>query len=360
MAKRNALKVVTPTEETSPEVTDQEWESAAKVRKEKLTWLMPGRIVAGAVNILEGEKGVSKSTFSALLCSCVTAGKTYLGMKKQKPSTVLWLPGEEDVARVVLPRLEAAGANMGRVLFPPVSSNGIRWRPTFPGDIDTLRERIDRSKASLVIIDPLSCYVPSQCDLRNDQVIHEVLDPFGDVAAATGCTILLNRNLTKNKYASRLDRGQGGAAVAGVARAVLCIDWPDRKKPKRVLRVVACNLTHETPAAEYIIEDNNGFGCIRKFTLVDPEDDEEQRPDDDDAERDVRADAKTMLKKLLDKSAVEVSVILQEACSIQVSPRTLRTAKKELGITSHRKVVGKKAKWEWKKPASGWKKERGV
>lgn len=350
------LEVVSPPDEEEQGLT---WETGDKISGEGLKWMLPGRISLGGITILEGEKGVMKSTFSAALAAHLTTGKAFIGRRKCKPCTVVWLSGEDPVKDVVRPRLSAAGANVSRVVFPPVDERGVRYKPCFPSELGWLEATVERFHPALVVIDPLSSFIPPGCDLRNDQDIHDVLDPISELSFALGFSVLANRNLTKNRYASALDRGLGGAAVGGVARSILTIDWPDREKTQRILRVTAGNIMGNTPPLEFHCAVKAGVGTATGFTELDPAELAAQHPDDDEAERDVREDAKTMLRSLLSAGPVDVKVILEEAMSIQVSPRTLRTAKRELKITSHRVGKKKPAKWQWKRPEGGFPKRGG-
>ncbi len=354
MAKRTRTKEEWNHDEA--EVESVPWESAEEVQVRPLEWLVPSRIVRAAICILEGEKGVSKSTLSVALAAAVTTGKPLWGRKKLPKGDVLWLPGEEDVALHIRPRLMVAGADLARVHFPPRDRHGIRQRLCLPADTDTLVEQILRFDCKLVVIDPLGSFVPPGCDLRVDQVIHDVLDPVADIAAAYDCTVLVNRNLTKGRSASRVDRGQGGVAVGGIARSILCIDWPDESLPRRVLRVVRCNLVPNTLPVEFRLEDVGGFGKATGFREMTPEEVNAEDDEEDVAERDVLADACKMLKDLLSKGPVSSKVVIAEAASIQISPRTLRRAKVKLCITSKRVIRKKEARWDWVPPKE-WLKE---
>lgn len=357
MTAARKLKVTRPEPEDDEQEPDfPQWETGDKVKGESLRWLLPGRIPLGGITILEGEKGVLKSTFAVHLASCLTRGKPLLGRRKSKPGRIVWLSAEDPIPAVVRPRLLAAGADLTRMVFAPVLERGIRYKPCFPNDLPWLEATVEKFNPLLVVLDPFSSFVPPGCDLRNDQDIHDVMDPIAELSFAKGFSVLCCRNLNKNRYASALDRGLGGAAVGGIARSILTIDWPDRKKTDRFMRVTAGNVTGSLETVRFGVSDSKGFGIISDLKEIPLEQEETCHPEDDEAERDVREDAKKMLRALLDKGPVDTTVIIQEALSIQVSPRTLRTAKKELGITSHRIGKKKPAKWQWKRPVGGWPK----
>lgn len=351
---RPKLQVVEQSDEPQQETVDSQWESAARVKRQPVNWLVPGRILAGTVAVLEGHKGVGKSSLCCALVAAITRGKAFVGRKKMPKGAVLWSPGEEDAATVVRPRLEAAGADLDRVHFPAANELGVRRRMMLPGCCAYLRSAIDHYGATMCILDPLSSHVPPEMDLRSDQSIHQVLDPVADLAYSTGCTVVITRNLVKAQGVDRLHAGLGGAAVGGVARSVLVIDQPDRKLSRRVLRVVVCNLSpHGTPAIEYHLEDK-GWPVVAKLREVPSDQDDEAADLLDASERDVRADARILLRRLLGNEWVSVSCIRSEADNASISERTLRSAKTELGVQSRRVGTSTPAHWEWGPPKGGW------
>jgi putative DNA primase/helicase len=340
-------------EEQQQSLTDL-WVSAQKVGNRKIEWLWKDRIVASAMAILEGQKGVGKSTVCASLVAAITGGVKLHGRPVTKPKAVIWLAGEEDVRTQVRPRLQAAGADLKRVHFPAEDERGLRRRVILPAERPALDAAIRHFDAALVIIDPLSSFVAPDTDLRADQSIHACLDPLADLCHATGCTILLTRHVSKNRAADRIDQGLGGVAVAGVARSVLCIDWPDRRCARRVLRVIACNAAAKAPSLEYVLADKDGYPAMADVKEIATSEDDEDGDLADHGERDARNDARNLLRRVLQTEWVSAKQILTESEGAGISPRTLRSAKGELGVRSRR--IGKTTPphWEWGPPKKGW------
>lgn len=348
------LRVADTQDESERQDVESQWESAKRVKKQPVTWLLPGRLLNGSVSILEGAKGVSKSTFACALAAALTRGVPFLGRKKSKPQSVLWLPGEEDVATMVRPRLESAGANLERVHFPALNDRGERTRLTLPGHVHQIRDAILHFGCKLLIVDPLSSHVPPDINLCVDQCIHQVLDPVADMAHSLDCVVLMTRNLTKNTSAQRINQGLGGAAVGGVARSVLVIDWPDRRTSRRVLRVVACNLAKATPALEYELADQGGWPVLSAIRELPPDEDDADADLEESGERDTRADAVLLLRRVIGTERVPYVIIAREAEDAGIGLRTLRKAKADLGITSHRVGSSVPPHWEWGPPKGGW------
>lgn len=337
-----------------PESVDDQWEVAARIQPEKTTWLVPDRIMAESVTMIEGHKGSGKSTFLAHLVAAVTRGRAVLGRKKIPKGNVIWSGAEEAPGKFAVPRLKAAGADMDRVHFPSKDGRGVRRRLTLPGSVGNMRAAIEHFGATLIVLDPLSSHVPATLDLRNDQAIHEALDPLADLAHSARVTCIVTRNLVKSKGVDRLHAGLGGAAVGGVARSVLLVDWPDRLDSRRLLRLVACNSTKNNRPLEYRLVDAGGCAKVDGLRELASSEDDDSLDQDEPDEKDARENACELLRALLATEDVDVRTIQAEAENAGVSLRTLRRAKVQLGIR-HRRVPGSNpARWEWRAPLQGW------
>ena len=348
------LRVAAPPEEAPPQTVSDRWEAISGARSEKVSWLLPHRIVRGAVNLIEGDKGTGKSTLLVALAARLTVGRLLLGRRRVPPANVIWLAGEESYDAVVKPRLEAAGADLDRVHVPRLNERGERPRLYLPMGATELRDAVNHWRAGLVVLDPLSAHVPPEVPLTSDQEIHSVLDPLADLSYSTGCTVLCSRNLTKDRTASALHRGLGGAALAGIARSVLRIDWPDQRSGRRVVWVVSCNLTGERPQLEYHLADSGGVAVLERVKDLESSSDNDLGGADDPGERDVRADARLLLRRVIGSEWVPYRSLQGEAQAAGIGERTLRAVKADLGIRSRRQGGSGQAYWEWGPPAGGW------
>src|SRR5689334_14990742 len=92
-------------------------------------WLIPGLVPLGAITLLVGEPGHGKSLLTAHWAAEVTTGAT--------PGHAIFAAGEDSVSAVLRPRLEAAGADVSRVL---VAGQGDDPPMQLPRDVPALRE----------------------------------------------------------------------------------------------------------------------------------------------------------------------------------------------------------------------------
>ena len=87
----------------------------ADVQAERVTWLWPGRLPLGKLVVLDGDPGVGKSTITAAITATVSTGSTWPDGAQCPIGNVLILSAEDGLGDTIKPRLEAAGADPGRV-----------------------------------------------------------------------------------------------------------------------------------------------------------------------------------------------------------------------------------------------------
>lgn len=354
MAAKVKLAIQTQEPETDDEPQEEVWEDATSGKAEKVAWLWPNRYMFKSVGILEGSKGVGKSSLAAALVAAATAGKKLPGMKGRERHSVLYLAGEDDWASVVRPRLESAGADLSRIKRLRGDPRGGPGRLYLPQGLETLEEGIQRFGARLVVLDPWVYYLDPLISSRSEQEVRSVLDELNAIAQRTRSCVLLLRNLTKNTNAERIHRGLGSTVIGDVARSIFAIDYPDRGKPRRIMRLVAGNAAGLVGALEYDLLFQEGQLRLDNFRELDAEDDEESAQGQDEGERDALGDAKRLLRLLLESQWVHSKLVLSEALSAGISIRTMRTAKAKLGVQSRRKKRANPPCWEWGPPKGGW------
>jgi len=95
---------------------------------------------------------------------------------------VIMLSAEDDNADTIRPRLEAHGADLANI-------RGIdEDAPTFPEDLERLRQSIIRHGARLVVIDPIASHLGEGVSLHNDVSLRRAVGPMKDIAADTDAT----------------------------------------------------------------------------------------------------------------------------------------------------------------------------
>ena len=106
------------------------------VKPERVSWLWPGRIPLGKLTILDGDPGLGKSVLTLTLAAHVTRGWSMPFEEREpgvecEPAGVVLLSAEDGLDDTIRPRLDAAGADVERVLAldKVPASDGPGYRP---------------------------------------------------------------------------------------------------------------------------------------------------------------------------------------------------------------------------------------
>jgi len=323
-----------------------------------MPWLWNGRIPAAAVSLLEGDKGEGKSSILASLAASLTAGKRVPGRSSRKKGDVLWLAGEEDVSRVLRPKLEAAGCDLERVRIVTPSPRSRRSTVVqLPLHLRALEDEVQLKRPALIVIDPLQSFIGPAINLNSDQDARAVLEPLRQLAEAYQVAVVLTRNLTKARGCKAIDQGLGSVAIGAVARSILRVGRMPSNPHQRVLSVVVCNLVHATPALRYELVDAGDVGRVKWGKEVDMDTEDMNDQHTDAGTRDALADAQALLRRALVDGWVPVKELVKEATAAAISEMTLRRAKAALGVRSRRQKYSAEGFWEWGPPEHGWAKE---
>lgn len=331
-------------------------ESAADASQLPLAWLWPGLIPAGALTLLQGKKGVGKSTLVTAIAAAVSGGPSPPGLVWSVPSAVIWHGEEAQWESVVVPRLAHAGAQLGRVhRIGKIRPSGQKRRLVLPDDYDELRVLLLRADAALLILDPLSSLCASSVDLGHPQQGRDWMTLLNDLAFEGNVSILATQHCKKGNTGDPLDAGYGSAELVNVARSVLRADRHPHLVGQHVLARVAGNARQVSASQLYkLVAATEDLPKIDwgGHTAIDAEAIAEGRGSE--AERDEWADADQVLIAVIGSSWISAKDVHREAESAGISARMLRRAKARLGIPSRHRVIGTQQYWEWGPPRSGW------
>lgn len=323
------------------------------VQPEEVRWLWPGYLPLGKLTVLDGDPGNGKSTLTCDLAARLSSGRAMPdggASDRGGPAGVVLLSAEDGPADTIRPRLDAAGADVRRVALLECAVDGERERAVTLADLDLIAAAIAAVDARLVVVDPLMAYLDRGTDSYRDQDVRAVLAPLARLADRTGAAIVVIRHFSKAQHASALHRGGGSIGIIGAARVGLVVapdpDEPDG--PRRVLAVGKSNLAEKPPALAYrLVEAANGAACVvwegaTRHTAADlvaqPADSEERGALDE---------AKEFLRQALAGGAMSANAMLAAAKRVGIAERTLKRAKRALGVESRRGGFGKDGGWVW-------------
>lgn len=347
----------TPAYETDASTRD-EWTPKitylSDVQPERVRHLWPGRLPLGKLAVVDGDPGLGKTTVLLDIGARLTTHAPMPDGTRSDlngPAGVVILTAEDGLADTIRPRLDAAGADVSRVVALECLVNGDEERSLSLTDLDAIEAAVRAVDAKLVIIDPLVAFLGSETNSYRDQDMRRVLAPLARLAERLGCAIVVIRHLSKGGGDKAVYRGGGSIGIIGAARCGLLVaaDPEDETGARRILAVTKSNLAAMPPALAYTLQPAaNGTAYVAwegatahtaKQLLALPE---------DDGERGAKTDAMDVLRTILADGPMSAADVKREAAQAGVAERTLRRAKDALGVIVRKD--GYQGQWLWELP----------
>ena len=299
---------------------------------EEVKWLWYPYIPFGKLTIIHGDPGEGKTFLVIAITAALTKGEAIYGTESHEPMNVIYQTAEDGLADTIKPRLVSVGADCERVLvineeFKQLSMTDER-----------IEKAIIQNNAKLLILDPLQAYLGADVDMHRANEIRPIMSNLGRVAERTGCAIVMIGHVNKGGGKSS-HRGLGSIDIFATARCVLAVGKSPKDPNIRIMAQSKNNLAEFGPSIAFEINDGLKFIGECDVSVDDLLSNLGSR-------RDVISEAKHLLTVQLangQKSYEEISTIAKHQ---NISVRTLKTAKKELDITSTK--IGDK--WYWKMP----------
>lgn len=329
------------------------------VEPERVEWLWPGRIPLGKLTILEGDPDKGKSVMTLDFAARVTTGRPFpsdqlgdvesLGHLEDVENLedvggAVIISAEDGLADTIRPRLDAAGADVSKVvaLTTVPDGQGNEREISIPQDLPTLEKAIERVNAKLVIVDPLSAFMSG--DINKDQDVRRALTPFARLAEEMGCAVVVLRHFTKNVETNAIYRGGGSIGIIGAARSAMAVAPHPDDEDQKVLVPQKNNLSKKLCAIAYtVVEGDNGAPRTKWGDTVDLSNEDVLKPDISQEKRSEVERAKTWIADKLKDGPVPSKAIEAMADEDEISNSTLERAKTLLPVRS--KKVGKT--WCW-------------
>jgi hypothetical protein len=291
------------------------------------------------LTILDGDPGLGKSTFTVDLAARISTGRAMPdGTGGGKPRGVILQSAEDDRARTIRPRLDAAGADTDKVFLLDLRDRGGVRGPAriTPEDLLLLREAIVTNDVGLVVFDPLMAYLPDGLDTNRDANVRRALLPLTRLAEETGAAILGLRHLRKSPSENPLYRGGGSIAFGGAARAthLMAADPDEPGSNRRVFAPVKVSIALRPVALDFrIVAD-----CAGSFPRLVWDGPSRHTAESLSAlvvpghRGSAHSRAAEVLSDLLADGPLPTTEVYRRAAEQGVSGRTLDRARTELGV----------------------------
>ena len=308
------------------------------IKKKEIDWLWHPYVPFGKITLIQGDPGAGKSTLALTLASIASrAGTMPDGSRLDAPANVICQCLEDGMADTILPRLEKAGARVKRFFY--VGEDEI---PARHANRETIERVISETGARLMIIDPIQAMLGRSFGGEN-VAARKFMDELAAVADQTGCAVILIGHLNKNESGKDLYRGLGSIDFVAAARSVLRVDGIREGSPVRVIRHVKSSLSREGDDFAFEIDSDGKITWIGMINTACEGGEVADQTETAGSKKHDRIQAR--LEKLLRGEDLPYSEIIEQTKGMG-GVRTLKDAKRELGIKSVKKADG----WYWHLP----------
>lgn len=324
-----------------------------KVTPQPLEWLWHGFYPLGKVSLLSGNPGLGKSQITLEIAARVSTGKAWPTGEAGKRGRVILVSAEDDAADTIVPRLNAVGADLSRIVqIKAVKETDTDGKPrlrtlSLERDLDrigvALRETRD---VRLIVIDPISAYL-GKTDSHNNAETRSLLEPLSRMAQEHRVAVLLVSHLNKGS-GEAIYRTSGSIAFVAASRAAFIVVKDDSNPAHRLMLPVKANLGPDALGlgyevreaankAPYVVWDQQAVSGSEIESLL-----QQSQPGDGDKLR----EAIDWLKDKLSTGPMHSAQIVSIAKKDGIAERTLERAKQKLGV----KASATAGRWEWHLP----------
>jgi hypothetical protein len=314
--------------------------STDAIPEEPITWLWQQQLALAVATLWSADPGIGKTLLALDIVAHVSSGRRLPGNAfVREPAHVLLINYEDDLAKSIVPRLRAAGADLSRVHALDFATSEI----TLPESWADIAAEIARWKAELVIVDPIQAFFSRDLSSNNDSDVRKALRDGVTVARAHNCAMLWIRHCNKLQGVSALAKGGGSIGFTGIVRHEAMLGQAEEDPDGRIIACVKSNLSRKPPSRAFKIVEQDGVPRIEWGDTCATSADDLARAN---GRQDKGADAAVLLQEALAAGPRRQKEIEGLAAEKHLGWRTVQNAKKTLGVKSQ-KLDGA---WWWTLP----------
>ena len=298
----------------------------SEIQSQEVAWLWYPFIPYGKLTIVQGDPGDGKTMLVLNIAAKLSKGEGIDSeMKLTEPLTVIYQSAEDGLADTVKPRLEAAGANCENISVIDESIKSLSMID------ERLEEAVIRTKAKLLILDPIQAYLGGDMDMNRANEARDMTKKLAALAEKYQCAIVLVGHMNKAAGNKAAYRGMCSIDFFAVARSVLLVGRVEGEANIRAVVQIKNNLAaFGRPKAFELSED--GFHWLGDYEITADEVLGGIAPKANKLEQ-----AKRLLREVAEtNNAMQSNEIFNLAEEQGISRRTLENAKKELSIRAKR------------------------
>ena len=330
------------------------------VQVEQVDWLWPGRFALGKLTLISGDPGLGKSFVTLDMAARVSRGLAWPDAPGVAtiPGGVVLLGAEDALADTVRPRLDAAGADVNRIVaIQAIESRvdkGTQRTFDLARDLLALEAAIQSVEGCrLIVIDPISAYLGGVDSHKNSDV-RGLLAPLGAIAARHHVAVVAISHNNKATGGQAIHRTMGSVAFVAAARAawLVCKDKDDPSR--RLLLPIKNNNAPDLGGLAYRIESTGADGCPKvRWELGAVMMSADEALGGDLGGQSKLDDAIGFLSNNLRDGPKPTATLLAAAKEAGFSERTIDRAKSASGVRARKEAFGGPWVWELGEPVEG-------
>ena len=206
-------------------ITDLSMTSLSEVEIKEPEWLIDGYFPKNQITIIGGDGGTGKTTLLTSIAASISTGKAPIfehyisrAFYKGDPQNVIFFSAEDDVERVLKPKLLANGANMENIKCIDLMDERFKYlkfgNPFLEGLISYHRPR-------LTIFDPLQAFIGENVRMGDRNSMREAIAPLISLCMKYETTVLILMHANKRSQALGRNRLADSADIWDIARSVM-------------------------------------------------------------------------------------------------------------------------------------------
>ena len=243
-----------------------------QVEVEKIDWLLYPFIPFGKVTIVQGDPGEGKTTMVLQIIAKLTKGEAVLPSNSDEsaleektmdlePVNVIYQTAEDGLGDTIKPRLLSAGADCSRVMVIDDNDQALTMMDA------RLEEAIIKTKARLVVLDPIQGFLGAAVDMHRANEIRPLMKRVAVLAEKYHCAIILIGHMNKNSNGKSSYRGLGSIDFKAAARSVLIVGRIKDEPEIRVVCHVKSSLAPEGKSIAFRLDKDTGFEWIGEYDI---------------------------------------------------------------------------------------------
>jgi hypothetical protein len=305
---------------------------ASSYRKKHVEWCWREHFALGMLGLIDGDPSRGKSQLLAYMAGRITTGRPWPDGSPCPIGGVV-LCGEEDpIEEVVIPRLEAVGADLDRVAILRTKDDGKPIR--LPEDIALLEQEIRDIDAGMIAFDPIMSYLSGLTNPNSDKDVRQALTPLNEMLVRNRCAGIMLRHFNKdNKTSQALYRGMASIAFGALARTGFAVAKDPDSPGGFVFAPTKNNIARYPAALRYLIADvdlGDGFKTSRIEWQGESHRSAEELVTAFGAEASKTTDAERLLRQWLADGPILSDRLLDLAREATISFATYRRVKEDV------------------------------